>query len=137
MSTVASDKTLSGMPRTALVATAVMALTGCLVAIVVGGAALPASAGLQDPGVMVRWGIPLVRTVHDLSAALTVGLFLLAAVAIPDRAAAALAKAPRLGIATGICWVVSGLLGVVLGFADIAGTPLSEPGFAAQFQRFV
>jgi putative copper resistance protein D len=33
--------------------------------------------------------------------------------------------------------VVSGLIGVVLGFANIAGTPLGSSGFFAQFQRFV
>ncbi len=136
MSTAASDKRplLSLAP---LLATGVVALAACLVVIGVGGAAAPAAPGLQDPGAVVRWGLPIVRTVHDVSAALTVGLFFLAAVAIPDRASAALARAPRWGVAAGIAWVVSGLIGVVLGFADIAGTPLGSSGFFAQFQRFV
>ena len=136
MSTAASDKRplLSLAP---LLATGVVALAACLVVIGVGGAAAPAAPGLQDPGAVVRWGLPIIRTVHDLSAALTVGLFFLAAVAIPDRASAALARAPRWGVAAGITWVVSGLIGVVLGFADIAGTPLGSSGFFAQFQRFV
>ena len=136
MSTAASDKRplLSLAP---LLATGVVALAACLVVIGVGGAAAPAAPGLQDPGAVIRWGLPIIRTVHDLSAALTVGLFFLAAVAIPDRASAALARAPRWGVAAGITWVVSGLIGVVLGFADIAGTPLGSSGFFAQFQRFV
>ncbi len=136
MSTVASDKHVV-VPRGPLALAGLVALAACIVAVIVGGAAAPAATGLQDPGALVRWGIPLVRVVHDLSAALTVGLFLLAAVAIPDRAAAALRKAPRWGIVSGITWVVSGLVGVLLGFADIAGTPLSDPGFLSQFQRFV
>ena len=136
MSTAASDKRplLSLAP---LLATGVVALAACLVVIGVGGAAAPAAPGLQDPGAVVRWGLPIIRTVHDLSAALTVGLFFLAAVAIPDRASAALARAPQWGVAAGITWVVSGLIGVVLGFANIAGTPLGSSGFFAQFQRFV
>ena len=136
MSTAASDKRPL-LPLAPLLATGVVALAACLVVIGVGGAAAPAAPGLQDPGAVVRWGLPIIRTVHDLSAALTVGLFFLAAVAIPDRASAALARAPRWGVAAGITWVVSGLIGVVLGFADIAGTPLGSSGFFAQFQRFV
>jgi putative copper resistance protein D len=136
MSIAASDKRPL-LPLAPLLATGVVALAACLVVIGVGGAAAPAAPGLQDPGAVVRWGLPIIRTVHDLSAALTVGLFFLAAVAIPDRASAALARAPRWGVAAGITWVVSGLIGVVLGFADIAGTPLGSSGFFAQFQRFV
>ena len=136
MSTAASDKRPL-LPLAPLLATGVVALAACLVVIGVGGAAAPAAPGLQDPGAVVRWGLPIVRTVHDVSAALTVGLFFLAAVAIPDRASAALARAPRWGVAAGITWVVSGLIGVVLGFANIAGTPLGSSGFFAQFQRFV
>ena len=136
MSTAASDKRPL-LPLAPLLATGVFALAACLVVIGVGGAAAPAAPGLQDPGAVVRWGLPIIRTVHDLSAALTVGLFFLAAVAIPDRASAALARAPQWGVAAGITWVVSGLIGVVLGFANIAGTPLGSSGFFAQFQRFV
>ena len=136
MSIAASDKRPL-LPLAPLLATGVVALAACLVVIGVGGAAAPAAPGLQDPGAVVRWGLPIIRTVHDLSAALTVGLFFLAAVAIPDRASAALARAPQWGVAAGITWVVSGLIGVVLGFADIAGTPLGSSGFFAQFQRFV
>ena len=136
MSTALSDNR-PALRRAPLIVTGVVALAACLVTVVVGGAAAPAAPGLQDPGAVVRWGLPIVRAIHDLSASLTVGLFLLAAVAIPDRAKAALARAPRLGIATGITWVVSGLVGVVLGFADIAGTPVGSPGFLSQFQRFV
>ncbi len=125
------------LPFVPIVLTAALALIAVVVAVVVGGAARPAAAGLQDPGAVVRWGLPLARAVHDLAAALTVGLLLLAAVAVPDRAKAALQQAPRLAVVTGTVWVVAGLLGVVLGFADISGTPPTDPAFPAQFQRFV
>ena len=43
--------------------------------------------GLPDAGPLVRWGLPLVRAVHDVAAALTVGLLVLAATIIPERTA--------------------------------------------------
>ncbi len=124
-------------PRLTLVLAATVAVIACLIAVVVGGAAAPAATGLQDPGALVRWGLPVVRVAHDLAAALTLGLLLLAAVAVPDRAPTALALAPRLAIITGSVWIAAGLIGVVLGFSDISGTPLASSGFWAQFQHFV
>ena len=127
----------SAVPVVTVTGAAVITLIACAVAIVIGGAAAPAPAGLQDPGPAVRWGVPLIRAVHDLSAALTVGLLLLAAVCVPDRAKAALALAPRLAVGTGTVWIVAGLLGVLFGFADISGTSLTSISFISQFQRFV
>ena len=125
------------MARIALAGAGVLALGGCLVALAVGGGAAPAVAGLSDPGPLVRWGIPVVRTVHDLAAALTIGLLVLATVAIPDAAKGVVERAGRLAVGSGAVWVVAGVLGVFLGFADIAGTSLSSPGFLPQFQAFV
>ncbi len=134
---MATAGTAQRLPRTALALTLLAAFVACLVSVVVGGAAAPSAAGLQDPGAVVRWGLPLVRLVHDLGAALTVGLLLLAAVAVPDRAPGALALAPRLAVRTGTTWIVAGVVGVVLGFADVSGTSPSSSVFWAQLQRFV
>ncbi len=62
MSTAASDKRPL-LPLAPLLATGVVALAACLVVIGVGGAAAPAAPGLQDPGAVVRWGLPIIRTV--------------------------------------------------------------------------
>lgn len=134
-----AGSTRAATDRRVLVSTAAIltALAASLVVIGLGGAAVPAEAGLPDPGPLVRWGLPLVRAIHDLSAAATVGLLLLAAVAVPDRAKTALAQAPRLATVTGTAWVATGLLGVVLGFADIAGIPPTESAYLVQFQSFV
>ena len=56
---------------------------------------------------------------------------------MPDRAPAALARGIAVGTRAAFVWIVSGLVGVVLGFADIAGMPLGSKGFWTQFQAFV
>jgi len=122
----------------------VVALMACVVAVVVGGAAAPAVAGLQDPGAVVRWGLPLVRVVHDLAASLTIGLLVVGALLLPGttgskgrEAPPTMLRAGKLAMWSGAVWVVAGLVGVVLGFADAAGTPLDSPVFWSQLQTFV
>jgi hypothetical protein len=41
-------------------------------------------AGLPDTGALVRWGLPVVRAIHDLAAASTIGLLVVAATIIPE-----------------------------------------------------
>jgi len=99
---------------------------------------VPAVAGIEDVGAFVRWGLPLLRVVHDLSASLTIGLLVVGALLLPGKGQpAAMLHAGRIAVASGVVWVVAGALGVVLGFADAAGTPLRSPQFWPQFQAFV
>ncbi|MDQ2756189.1 MAG: bifunctional copper resistance protein CopD/cytochrome c oxidase assembly protein, partial [Actinomycetota bacterium] len=121
-----------------------VALLATSLAVVIGGAATAAVAGLQDPGAVVRWGLPLVRVVHDLAASLTIGLLLVGALLLPGTTASkgrgtppTMLRAGRLAMWSGGVWVVAGLVGVVLGFADAAGTPLDSPVFLSQLQTFV
>src|SRR5450759_5159668 len=46
-------------------------------------------AGLPDVGPLVRWGLPMVRAIHDLAAASTVGLLVAATTSRPTVLAAA------------------------------------------------
>lgn len=103
------------------------------------GAAAPAAPGLVDPGEIVRWGIPVVRVIHDLAASLTIGVLVLAVGLMPgkDTAAAWFLRMRSLALWCGVVWALAGFVGVVLQFADIAGTPLTDPGYLAQFQTFV
>ncbi|HRW17317.1 MAG TPA: cytochrome c oxidase assembly protein [Dermatophilaceae bacterium] len=137
MALAATSARSSGMPRTAAVLTLTAAVLACVAAAAGGGATQPPVAGLQDPGPVVRWGLPIVRAVHDLSAALTVGLLLLGAVAVPDRAKQALAAAPRIAVRSGIVWIASGLVGVLLGFGDIVGLSPTSSAYLRQLQQFV
>src|SRR3712207_4131795 len=54
--------------------------------LVLSGAAAPSVLG--DPGTLVRWGLPVVETLGQLAAALTVGSLVLAVCILPRRSAA-------------------------------------------------
>jgi len=90
---------------------------------------------LFDPGALVRYGLPVARTVHDLAAALTVGGLLLATWLIgpdPDESPWALTGtrhlAWRLAVAAGGAWFVAGLAVLVFTVAEVAGIPVGGPG---------
>jgi cytochrome c oxidase assembly factor CtaG/putative copper export protein len=120
------------------------ALVACLVALAGTGAA--AASLIDDPGAVTRWGLPLARIVSDLAAALTVGLLVLAATALPadgwtnrKRAArepapvldGATVRAARLASGTGALWVVSGMAVIALTYSRVSGLPLTDPRFAS------
>ena len=63
-----------------LILAAVAVVAVVIPAGLLGGAFAAPVAGLPDVGPLVRWGIPIVRAVHDLAAASTVGLLVVAAV---------------------------------------------------------
>ncbi|MDN5796643.1 MAG: cytochrome c oxidase assembly protein, partial [Intrasporangium sp.] len=105
------------------------------------GAAAPLEAGLSTAGAGVRWALPLLRVVHDVAAALTVGSLLLGAMLMPgeDRRVTEGLDEPRRAVAyrvaalSGFTWAIAALGVVILQFADLAGMPLSSPGFGASF----
>jgi cytochrome c oxidase assembly factor CtaG/putative copper export protein len=95
-------------------------------------------AGLPDVGALVRWGLPIVRAIHDLAAASTVGLLVVAATIIPEaRSTSRRITAARYACACGVVWVVAGLVGLVFSFASISGTRLTDPMFGVQLQTFI
>ena len=49
-----------------------------------GGAFAAPVAGLPDVGLLVRWGLPMVWAIHDLAAATTIGLLVVAAMIIRE-----------------------------------------------------
>src|SRR5665811_2336058 len=68
----------------------------------------------------------------------TIGLFVVAATIIPEaRNTSRRITAARYACASGVVWVVAGLVGLVFSFADISGTALSDSTFGAQLQTFV
>ncbi len=103
-----------------------------------GGVYAAPVAGLPDAGAIVRWGLPVVRAIHDLAAASTVGLLVVAATIIPEaRNTSRRITAARYACASGGVWVASGLIGLILSFASISGSRLTDPTFGAQLQTFV
>lgn len=121
--------------RLALLALVLAALVALPLAAVIGEAATAPVIG--DPGGFVRWGLLYARVVHDLAAAVTVGLLVHAAYLVPEttRTSRRLTATRLAGIAAGL-WALAGAAGAVLGMADLIGVPLSDPSFAQQFTTF-
>lgn len=119
-------------------------ILGALVAAVVvpagliGGAFAAPVAGPPDAGQIVRWGLPIARGVHDLAAAGTVGLLVVAATIIPEAGETSRRiTAARYASASGVVWVIAGLIGLVFSYASISGTRITDPAFFSQLQNFV
>ncbi|HEY6794948.1 MAG TPA: cytochrome c oxidase assembly protein, partial [Kineosporiaceae bacterium] len=91
----------------------------------------------------VRWGVPLVTAVGDLAAAVTLGVLVLAAVALPVRPPApqagpqAVPAALRLVTGAAAVWTLASALRLVLQYAQASGTPLADPAFGRQLAGFV
>jgi cytochrome c oxidase assembly factor CtaG/putative copper export protein len=103
-----------------------------------GGAFATGVAGTPDAGVLIVWGLPIVRAIHDLAAASTVGLLVVAATIIPEAPhTSRRITAARYACASGVVWVVAGLVGLIFSFVEISGTSLSDPALGAQLQTFV
>jgi cytochrome c oxidase assembly factor CtaG/putative copper export protein len=123
------------------------ALTGAFVAAgltalslsgAVGGTGTQAGAGLglPDPGALTTYGLPVVRTLTEIAAVLTVGGLLLCAVLAPpaDPARgvdAAGLRTLRWTSHAAACWAVGAVLLVPLTVADSLGLPVTRVlGFA-------
>lgn len=110
------------------VAAALAGLVLCLLAVVYGGAA--DKLELLDPGALVRWGLPLVRVVNDLAAALTIGALLLGGLLMPEGSKThRRIRAARYAGRAATTWAVAGAVGVVFGYADVSGRHVGSAGF--------
>ncbi|KQZ89705.1 cytochrome C oxidase assembly protein [Phycicoccus sp. Root563] len=120
------------LPGVALVVAVLLALP---LAAAVGQAAVAPVVG--DPGGVVRWGVLYARVLHDVAAAVTVGLLVLAAFLVPEttRTRRRITATRLAGVAAGV-WAVAGAVGAVFGMATLIGIPVSDPGFAQQFTTF-
>ncbi|WP_245541676.1 bifunctional copper resistance protein CopD/cytochrome c oxidase assembly protein [Sporichthya polymorpha] len=124
------------VPLTAIaVACGAVLLTG-------GAAALP--AGVPDPGSLARWGLPMLKAMHDVAAAGTIGLLVLAAVLVPaqpgsrgrDLGATGL-RATRAAGAGALVWAGAGFGVLVLSYADLSGVSPFSSGFTGQLRFFI
>jgi cytochrome c oxidase assembly factor CtaG/putative copper export protein len=125
---------------------ALVLLTPLTVLLVLGGSGeldRPGSA-LGDPGAGVRWALPAVRAVLDVSIAVTSGLLVLVATVLPGPTGARVVRelgarrvrAVRWAAGAGAVWTFSGIATIALTYADVAGVPLSLVG-GAELLAFV
>ena len=124
------------MPRRSALALAALAVCAAVVGLLVtGGNDQPRIA---DPGLVVRWGLPISGGIAWVAGAGALGLLILAAFITPERTSTnRRATATRLAAAFGIVWGVAQTTRVVLVFADIAGLPLTDGGLYPQLGTFL
>jgi cytochrome c oxidase assembly factor CtaG/putative copper export protein len=99
------------------------------------GAAQPSI--LADPGAVVRWGLPPMRAVADLAQCLTIGLLVLACIALPTSKRKAYAPALRVASLTAGVWAVAMLVVAILTYADVSGQSMSDPAYGEQLASFL
>ncbi|WP_432563823.1 cytochrome c oxidase assembly protein [Kineococcus sp. SYSU DK003] len=109
------------------------ALAVLLTALALAGGLDPSVLG--DPGALVRYGLPIARTVHDLSAAVAIGGFAVATFLLPFPSGAWTRAVRVAGVAAG-AWAVAALLVLVLTAMDVIGAAPGAPEFGAQFAQF-
>ncbi|GAB97140.1 hypothetical protein KILIM_057_00310 [Kineosphaera limosa NBRC 100340] len=92
--------------------------------------------GFEDGGPLVRWGIPLTRAVHDLAAAGTLGLLLVAGTIVPERASTdRRGTARRIAVVTGSVWTLTATIGLLLSVSNISGIALGDPAYLGQLSQ--
>lgn len=106
----------------------VIALVVAVPAAALSGATMPVVLG--DAGAIVRWGLPLVGVLHDLAAALTIGLLFVAAFLVPEGPTSDRRRtAARAAIGSAAVWLVTVVVGWYLSFGELAGVPPNTPGY--------
>ncbi|MFI3892795.1 cytochrome c oxidase assembly protein [Kocuria rhizophila] len=117
----------------------VAAMIGMSAALVFGGAAAPRQ--VADPGALVRWGLPVVETVHNIAMSVVMGGLLLAIGVVPRFADTSRKRPPRnsrdqagepehpvyrealrLVEAASVVWTVSAVAVLVFTYADVSGS---------------
>ncbi len=143
------DERVNPVPRGALGVTAAAGAVAVLAGVAFTGSA--AAVALGDPGALVRWGLPVVETLTELAASLTVGALLLAVCVLPRRTAQPVAPAPggtaadgsaypRSLVLAGVAaaaWTVLSVVHLVLAYASVAGSSLTAPSFGDELALFV
>ena len=103
---------------------AIVALAfGTIAGLVISGAAKPLE--LADPGPVVRWGLPLVRGITDITTASTIGALVLAAFAA-EEASSQLRKLLNLAGISAILWTSFGFMTVLMTYLSVTGTKISN-----------
>ena len=106
----------------ALVLVSLLAVVGSFVALQIGGAANAPLLG--DPGVVVRWGLPLIKVISDFGMAGAIGGLVFATFALPDRSKVLGRALDFAGLSAG-AWTLAAALNFVFTYLDVTGTAFS------------
>ncbi|WP_202931732.1 cytochrome c oxidase assembly protein [Kocuria marina] len=117
----------------------VAATIGMTAALVYGGAAAPRQ--VADPGTLVRWGLPVVETVHNIAMTVVMGGLLLAIGVVPRFADRSRKRPPRnskdqagepehpvfrsvmqLVEAAAVVWTVAAVAVLIFTYSDVSGS---------------
>jgi putative copper export protein len=101
-------------------------------------------SGLADIGPFVRFALPAARTVHDLSAALTIGAFAVGAWLVapepessPEELTGTRQRLVRIGFAAAVIWACSSAAVLILTASDVTGIRIGEQDSGAAVISFV
>ena len=87
-------------------------------------------AGVGDPGVLTRYGLPTVQAIGEVGAVVAVGGTLFAAFFVPPQSDGVLDvggyRAIRFAAVGALVWAIAALLMIPLTVSDTSGFPLSE-----------
>lgn len=122
-----------GAPPPAAVGVPYVASVAAMVAAALATGAFAGLVGFEDGGVVARYGLPLARAILDISAALTIGLLLVAGTMVPERTSTRRRlTATRLATLIGGVWVTAGMAVLLLSVSNISGVHVTDPSFGAQ-----
>ncbi|GGD10391.1 cytochrome c oxidase assembly protein [Nocardioides daphniae] len=102
-----------------------------------GGLSSTALPGLPVAGTVTRWGLPVMTALRDASAAVTVGVLVLAAVCVPGRIASDALSLPqellrRVAVVAAVSWAAGGTAVLLFAYSDAAGKAVGSTGFWAE-----
>ena len=110
----------------------------------ISGELAPLAPGLADVGPFPRYALPAARTVHDLSAALTIGALVLGAWLVApepgsssDELSETRQRLVRIGFGAAVIWGCSAAAVIVLTASDLSGIPVGDRDFGTAVVSFV
>lgn len=105
-----------------IVALIVAAVIGTITGLLIGHAADPLV--LVDPGPVIRWGIPIVKGLFNLSLATAIGSLIFAAFALGDKSPE-LQRTLNIAAIGAALWTLLGFVNLLFTFASVSGTGIS------------
>ena len=128
------------VPAIALALLAVAVSAAAFGLVIAGGSYEAALPGLPDPGALVAWGTPVLRTLTTLAGIVTIGWLLAATFLDPSGRDGIVSPAGRRDLkwaaVAAIVWAELALLQMLFELANILGIPLSDaitPGIVSTY----